>query len=228
MFCLAPVFSMACSCINAGDFCTILPRAIDQGSLVVRGSSLRTVGHGMEFKIDEVIAGTESKKRIMVWGDPGYLCRSYVTGFDRTDDLLMILSPILQERTESTTGETERVGDYTLSVCGQFFVYQNGKNKTDISCYQPSQKRPKLISVFPNPTADFFSISPNSDLEIADILQINVFHANGQLLYKRSQLAVREQEDHIEIVTKDWISGLYFVEIRTTQNRWMAKLVVSE
>lgn len=228
MFCLAPLFSMACSCINAGDFCTILPRAIDQGSLVVRGSSLRTIGHGMEFKIDEVISGNESKSRITIWGDPGYLCRSYVSGFDRNDDLLMILSPIVQERTESTTGKTERVGDYTLSACGQFFVYLNGKNKTDLSCYTPSKKKPQLISVFPNPTSGYFTINNNNDLETANILQINVFHANGQLLYKRSQLAVREQEDHIEIVTNDWISGLYFVEIRTTQNRWLAKLVVSE
>lgn len=218
---------MACSCINAGDFCTVLPAAIDQGSLVVRGSSLRTIGHGMEFKIDEVIAGTESKKRITVWGDPGYLCRSYVTGFDRRDDLLMILSPILQERTESTTGETERVGDYTLSVCGQFFVYLNGKNKTDLSCYTPTKKKPELLTAFPNPTADYFSLTIDSNIETRDILQVNVFQANGQLLYRRGQLAIREQENNIEIVTKDWLPGLYFVEIRTTQNRWLAKVVVA-
>lgn len=224
-FVLIPVLSWACSCINAGDFCTILPRAIEQNQLVVRGNPVRVIGHGMEFEISEVVAGQERNRRIMVWGDPGYLCRVYVTGFERSDDLLMILDPITRERTENTTGETERVGDYALSVCGQYFVYLNGPNKANVNCYQPGNKKPVELSVFPNPTTDFFRLN-HAEISLSDITQVNVYLSNGQLRYGNGQVAVREQEDGIEIATAGWVNNLYLVEIRTTQGRWLAKVLV--
>ena len=225
-FFLSPSFIFACSCINAGDFCTILPNAIEQGLPVVQGSPVRTIGHGMEFEITEVVSGTENRKRIIVWGAPGYLCRNYVTGFQRRDQLFMILDPISRERTEMTTGETEREGDYSLSVCGQFFVYLNGPNKTDIECFTPSKSKPSLIKVSPNPANGFFSLMATTELEIEDIIQVNVFQANGQLLYQRGQLAIQKNDDSIEIETATWVNGLYFVEIRSLQNRWLAKVLV--
>ena len=227
IFCLliAPTFSLACSCANAGDFCTILPNAIESGNLVVQGSPVRTIGHGIEFEIAEVVSGTETRKRIMIWGDPGYLCRIYVTGFERRDQLLMILSPIQRERTETTTGETERVGDYSISICGEFFIYLNGPNKKEIDCFTPTKGKPSLISVAPNPTQhSFFLIT--QDLEVDNIVEIKVSNANGQLLFKKSQLAIRPTADNIEIETTTWVNGLYFVEIRTLTDRWLAKVVV--
>ena len=223
--CFLPAYSLACSCINAGEFCTILPNAIAEGKLVVSGSPLRTIGHGMEFEIDELVSGTERKKRIIVWGDPGYLCRTYVTGFKREDRLLLILDPITRERTETTTGETEQVGDYSLSVCGQFFVYLNGKNQTKVDYYRSTNGKPSLISAFPNPTANAFSLI-NPDIKIEEITHINVYSANGQLLYNKGQFAIRPTDNGIEIETADWANNLYFVEIRTLQKKWLAKVAV--
>jgi hypothetical protein len=225
IFLLAPMISWACSCINAGDFCSILPTALEQNKLVVRGNPVRVIGHGMEFEVTEVVAGQESSRRIMVWGDPGYLCRVYVTGFERSDELLMILDPITRERAESTTGETERVGDYALSVCGQYFVYLNGRNKANVDCYKPGKKKPVALSVFPNPTAGTFRLN-NPAIRFADITEVNVYLPNGQLRYGNGQVAVREQDEGIEIATTGWVNNLYLVEIRTTQGRWLAKVLV--
>ncbi|MEM6376805.1 MAG: T9SS type A sorting domain-containing protein [Bacteroidota bacterium] len=224
---LTPNLSIACSCAGPNDFCVILPNAIEAGSLVVRGYPVRTIGHGMEFKIEELVAGTENRSQIIVWGDPGYLCRTYVTGFTQEDELLMILAPINRERKENVTGETERVGDYELSVCGQFFVYLNGANRTDVDCYKPFRGKPNRISVFPNPSSDYFSLVTTGSIEPSDLIQINVFNSNGQLIYRRGQLAIRQKENNVEILTNNWIDGLYLVEIRTPQNRWIAKVVVS-
>lgn len=225
---ILPIFSLACSCIYAGDFCSLLPNAIEQGSLVVQGSPVKTIGHGMEFKIDAVISGSTNQKRITIWGDPGYLCRTYVTGFAPKDQLLLILDPITQDRTETVTGETERKGDYSLSGCGEFFVYLNGKYKTELDCYQPVPGKPTLISVFPNPASDYFNLTLASDLSVGSIIRINVFQANGQLVYTKGQLNIQpdEPENEIKIKTKGWSKGLYFVEIQTFQDRWLTKLVV--
>jgi hypothetical protein len=179
----------------------------------------------MEFEVTEVVAGQESSRRIMVWGDPGYLCRVYVTGFERSDELLMILDPITRKRAESTTGETERVGDYALSVCGQYFVYLNGRNKANVDCYKPGKKKPVALSVFPNPTAGTFRLN-NPAIRFADITEVNVYLPNGQLRYGNGQVAVREQDEGIEIATTGWVNNLYLVEIRTTQGRWLAKVLV--
>ncbi len=225
---LLPIFSVACSCIYAGDFCTILPLAIERGSLVVQGSPVKTIGHGMEFKIDAVISGSTNQKRITIWGDPGYLCRTYVTGFDQKDQLLLILDPITQDRTENVTGKTERKGDYSLSGCGEFFVYLNGKYKAELDCYEPTDGKPTLISAFPNPAMDYFNLATPSDLAIENIIQINVYQANGQLIYKKGQLNVqhKEQENEIKIMTQGWTKGIYFIEVQTLQGRWLTKLVV--
>lgn len=224
-FFLAPIYSLACSCINGGDFCTLLPKAKEVGQLVVSGNPVRTIGHGMEFEITEVVSGTERKKRIMVWGDPGYLCRAYVTGFQREDQLLLILDKISQERTETTTGETEHVGDYELSVCGQYFVYLNGKYKTELDCYQPSTGKPTLVAVFPNPTQQSFSLI-DPDIKLEEIIQVNVYLPNGQLRYSMSQMTIQALENGIEVHVEDWQNNLYFVQIRTLQDKWLAKVLV--
>ena len=157
------ICSFACSCFDAGDFCTILPNAIEQNTLVVAGAPVRIIGHGMEFKISKVISGTESRSKITIWGDPGYLCRVYVTGFKQEDRLLMILNPVRQDRLEESTGNTERVGDYFISACGEFLVRLNGNNASNLDCINLEDEVPAPILVFPNPTSSSFRLAAADD-----------------------------------------------------------------
>ncbi len=223
---LFPYFSLSCSCVGLGSFCEILPGAIQAGSLVVQGSPIRTIGHGMEFEIKEVIAGSVERRRIMIWGDPGYLCRTYVTGFERKDELVLILDPITRDRTENSTGETERAGDYALSGCGEFFVYLNGRNKTKQNCFSIKKSRPAPLEVFPNPTNGSFRLYPSSEIAIDNIVEVKAFKASGQLLSRPIHFRLSEQDGSIVVDTEGWRNNLYFIEIRTLQNRWLAKVMV--
>ena len=223
---LFPFYSLACSCVGLGSFCDILPGAVEVGSLVVQGSPIRIMGHGMEFEIKEVVSGQEGRRRITVWGDPGYLCRTYVTGFDRKDELLLILDPILQDRLENSTGETERAGDYSLSGCGEFFVYLNGRNKTKQNCFSLRKGKPSLLEVFPNPTSSSFQLYTYSGINLENVVEVKAFNASGQFLFQVADAALSEEDGSVIITTEGWANSMYFVEIRTTQNRWLAKVVV--
>lgn len=219
------ICSFACSCFDAGDFCTILPNAIEQNTLVVAGAPVRIIGHGMEFKISKVISGTESRSKITIWGDPGYLCRVYVTGFKQEDRLLMILNPVRQDRLEESTGNTERVGDYFISACGEFLVRLNGNNASNLDCINLEDEVPAPILVFPNPTSSSFRLAA-AGIDINNILQINVYTSNGQLLYNKDQVSFRQEDETVEIATTHWGAGMYFIEIWTFQNKWLAKVLV--
>jgi len=215
-------YVFACSCGNAGDFCEIYAYAIANDATILQGQPEKIIGHGMIFKVDKVFSSPDDvPKKITVWGDPGYLCRTYVTGFEKQDKLVLILGAITQERTENVTGFTEKVGDYALSVCGEFFVYLNGENAQKPECVKLSGKKPLPILSFPNPTINAFTM----ELVSSTVEDIRVFSVDGRLLFSKEQLNILAAEDSIQIETIHWIAGIYIIEIKTAEQSWVTKII---
>ena len=47
----------------------------------------------MEVEITEVYKGTESRKNVTVWGDPGHLCRPYLSTFKEGEFYVIAFNP---------------------------------------------------------------------------------------------------------------------------------------
>jgi PKD repeat protein len=95
--------------------------------------------------------------------------------------------------------------DSTSKAC-----YINVMDDTGIE----SAKLNSTFNVFPNPF--------NNEVQIngVQIEKISVMDASGRLVYQTN-----EQQNKVYIDTQNWPSGLYFIEIRSNQNREILKLI---
>ncbi len=59
----------------------------------------------------------------MVWGDPGFMCRQYVTGYQSGERLIFILRRL---QPSSYAYQNEQPGDYELGGCGTYALRENG------------------------------------------------------------------------------------------------------
>ncbi len=114
MILISRTFSVACTCGGPDNFCTTITKQPD--ILIIKGVKVSQRLHGMKMKILEVLNGNESNDTIMVWGDNGALCRVYASNFNVSDTLILALDEII------SGGSIEKVGDYSLSICGKFYL----------------------------------------------------------------------------------------------------------
>jgi len=75
----------------------------------------------------------------------------------------------------------------------------------------------ELIAVFPNPANDVFFIASQK----IDIERVRIFSATGELKSVKTKTG-----NHLEISTKELVSGIYFVEIQTREGIVTKKLNV--
>lgn len=73
----------------------------------------------MEAEVIEIFKGIEHRKTIKVWGDPGNLCRPYLNRFSEKNYYVIAMM---------VTGKEKE--DYTISVCGAFWLNYNWETKT--------------------------------------------------------------------------------------------------
>ncbi len=123
---LTTQLNFACTCIDNADFCGSI--ANNPPDLIVKGVAIANNGHGVKFAILDHLIGVETPDTINVWGDTGILCRHYVSA--SADTLILALHYVdYMGNTIGLSGtvNSERAGDFMLSVCGTFkLFYENG------------------------------------------------------------------------------------------------------
>ena len=79
----------------------------------------------MEVEIIEVFKGSETRKKVTVWGDNGMLCRPYVSKFSKGEYYILALS----EGEEGYGHAAEKRTDYHVSSCGTHWLAADKKKQ---------------------------------------------------------------------------------------------------
>ncbi|HMK24551.1 MAG TPA: hypothetical protein VK483_00875 [Chitinophagaceae bacterium] len=69
----------------------------------------------MEVEITEIYKGNDDRKTVTVWGDPGNLCRPYLSQFKEGAYYVIAFDPAGRSANEKET-------DYSISICGAFWL----------------------------------------------------------------------------------------------------------
>jgi len=72
----------------------------------------------MEVEIIEIYKGVETRKTITVWGDPGHLCRPYLSTFKEGQHYVIAFYP----GTPNNGHANEKITDYSISICGSYWL----------------------------------------------------------------------------------------------------------
>lgn len=72
----------------------------------------------MDVEVIETYKGVESRKTITVWGDPGHLCRPYLSSFKEGQYYVIAFYPGYPNNGH----ENEKATDYSISNCGSFWL----------------------------------------------------------------------------------------------------------
>ncbi len=231
VFLLSSFLANSCSCWGPQNFCDVITGENFSGSgfsdkYIIKGLKIRTVEHGMEIQILESYSKQFEQEKIMVWGDLGWLCREYVSGFKDGEVYYFNLIKI----GENSFHQLEQSEDYELSFCGQhFLVIQNNKvlgnindseliqacdvDKFDsflrgegIDCDDIILENPSLeILLGPNPFSNIFRIQANQ--KISEVL---IYDVSGQLVIQQTNDSSRFTLDH---TNRELASGVYILRI---------------
>ncbi|MCR8924389.1 hypothetical protein NO559_16570 [Dasania sp. GY-MA-18] len=120
--------SLACQCLWQGSF----NKAYQQADLIVSGKVLEHKGNAADFEINKILKGKEFLEIIRLWGDTGKLCRPNIYGFPEHSEWVLALHKITEVPAGGFNPNTPsfsygRVGDYSLSNCGVYWLkYEHG------------------------------------------------------------------------------------------------------
>ena len=79
----------------------------------------------MEVEVIKIYKGHESRKKVIVWGDNGMLCRPYLSQFDTKQYYVIAF-----EKGNTGRGNTgEKETDYAISICGDYWLKADFKKK---------------------------------------------------------------------------------------------------
>ena len=115
-----------CECLWQGSFSDVQASA----NLVVSGSISRGKGNSIDLAVDKVLRGDEDLPEIRVWLKTGDLCRPEPALFPTGSQWVMALQQITDRVPGGFNPNTPnvsygRVGDYSLSRCGGYWLSQN-------------------------------------------------------------------------------------------------------
>lgn len=124
---------LACSCSGEAYFCHELNDTTDaflQPNFVIKAIKLQDTLHGMFVKVEKNYVNSIEAENILVWGDPGHLCRVYTSNFEIGDTIILGIKEI-----DGPTGMLqESIGDYWLPACGiTYLKIENGVVRGSIS-----------------------------------------------------------------------------------------------
>lgn len=119
--CLPIIISFKCDCDYNGSFLKLAPNA----PLVslVRVKKFLTFKHidnnptpmSMEVELIDTYKGLDTRKTFTVWGDPGNLCRPYLSVFKEGHAYVIAFFPAGRNQGEKST-------DHTISSCGCYWL----------------------------------------------------------------------------------------------------------
>lgn len=130
--------SFSCDCNSQGEFLKVAKKtqfiALVQVTkyLTFKDIYNEKMPMSMEVEIIEVYKGKETRKKITVWGDNGILCRPFLSKF-KTGKYYVIAFYNASENSRGLASENEKETDYSISICGEYWLYADIHNKTAVS-----------------------------------------------------------------------------------------------
>jgi hypothetical protein len=129
---LLTVKAWSCSCNYQGPFIQMAPAtplvALVKVTKYLTFQDIYAVKTPMSMQVEiiDVYKGTENRKKVTVWGDPGNLCRPYLSAFKEGQYYVIAFSP---GRTKGGH-KNELATDYTISICGTYWLTVDFAQKT--------------------------------------------------------------------------------------------------
>lgn len=123
---LAAADVQACSCEYRGSFLKLAPPT--QLVAVVKVTRYLTFKDiygektpmSMEAEIIDIYKGVEQRKKIIVWGDPGNLCRPYLNTFKEGQYYAIAFDAGRPNTGTEPAGE--KATDYSICICGAYWL----------------------------------------------------------------------------------------------------------
>jgi hypothetical protein len=121
---LLSMHSLACSCEYAGSFLKIVPETKLVALVKItkflsfKDMDGANVPMSMEVEIIQKYKGVELRKKVIVWGDQGMLCRPYLSVFKESEYYVVALHPGLTKGGH----EKETANDFSISNCGAYWL----------------------------------------------------------------------------------------------------------
>jgi len=143
---------LACDCDSQGEFLTVAPKT--KLVALVKVTKYLTFKNiyeektpmSMEVEIIEVYRGKETRKIVVVWGDIGNLCRPYLSRFD-VGKFYVIAFDAGSDGSKGFAHKNEKITDYSISVCGDYWLNVDMKNKIAIGSVTNKQKQITLTNL---------------------------------------------------------------------------------
>lgn len=233
----------ACSCDGELYFCHEISDTTDSflhPEYVLRGIKLKDTLHGMFLRIEYQYINEIPEDTILIWGDPGHLCRVYTSTFEIGDTIILGIS-----RLEFDSGmPQESIGDYWLPACGiTYLEIENGivegpisaainamplesfeeymANGDYVNCGTTGTEQPDQpeIELYPNPAYEAVFIG----CENCDELQlVSVYNAVGASI----NIPAVKEGNTIQLNVAGLEKGVYFVQLKI-RDKWLShKLLV--
>ena len=158
---LALVFSTQlhaeCECLWQGSFSEVQANA----SIVVSATVISGKGNSIDLSVDNLLRGKEKLPTVRVWLKDGDYCRPEVSLFPGNSQWVMALDRIEKEVPDGFNPNTPnvsygRVGDYSLSSCGGYWLSRSENWVTGNLVNAPRWVRePKMTPVLLDVVAAF-------------------------------------------------------------------------
>jgi hypothetical protein len=131
-----------CECLWQGSFAEVQADT----SLVLSGRVVASKGNSIDLSVDRVLRGEAHRDPVRVWLKTADYCRPEPDRFPVGSRWVMALDRIEQEVPEGFSPHTPnrsygRVGDYSLSSCGGYWLSQTGDRVTGNLVQAPRWER---------------------------------------------------------------------------------------
>ena len=116
----------ACDCESQGDFFKVASKTKLVALVkITRYLTFDVIDDvktpiSMEVEIIEIYKGKESRKKVIVWGDNGFLCRPYLSRFDEGKHYIIAFNETSSKPKKSE--EIEKPMEYSISICGEYWL----------------------------------------------------------------------------------------------------------
>ena len=162
---LSPPGYAQCDCLWQGSFSDVQA----DSDLVVSGTVVATKGNSIDLAIAHSLRNDEVPEDVRVWLKSKHYCRPDVELFPVGTQWVMALDAI----TETIPGGFDpntpnisygRIGDYSLSICGGYWLRQNGNFVTGNLVNAPRWERaPQMTPVLLDLVVNFVQGKLNQD-----------------------------------------------------------------
>jgi len=117
-----------CECLWRGSFSEVQAET----DLVISGTVIATAGNSIDVAVDRLLRGGETGDSVRVWLKTADYCRPEAELFPRGSEWVMALQKIREQVPGGFNPGTPnisygRVGDYSLSSCGGYWLRRKGE-----------------------------------------------------------------------------------------------------